>query len=122
MRLAIIGREIPRTREIVGELLRQWRPEHVITIKRIGLGAFAWDLAKTLGIPTTNFWISQGICGAGGPEVAAQQAVLAGKADLLVCLSPRKIDHAIIAEFRRLRVTVALGHFDKARAVTWVRL
>lgn len=122
MRLAIIGREIPRTREIVEELLAQWRPEHVITIKRIGLGAFAYELAEKLAIPVTNFWISQGICGAGGAEAAAFQAISVGKAELLVCLSPRKDDHKIIRVFVQSRVTVALGHFDKARAVTWVRL
>lgn len=122
MRLAIIGRDIPRTREIIEELLRTWKPEHVITIRRHGLGAFAFNLAEKLGIPRTNFWISQGVCGAAGGEAAALQAARVGRPDALVCLSPRSRDYTIMGAFRRCGVQVALGHFDKARAVTWVRL
>jgi hypothetical protein len=147
MRLAIFGENRgPQHRALVSELLRSFRPDHLVVLLRQGLGKVAHDAAVEMGIPVLRFGhVRKTVAGGhrmsrsgnllrgslvfrGSVELAVSQAAATGKPDLVVCIAPRRAathrggrryHEEMVHAFRSRGIRCLVGRFDKARKVTW---
>lgn len=125
MRLAIIGRSIPASRQLVAAIMDQWRPEHLVIINRTGLAKVAAVHADEHHVPITAFGTNDRVHGHMSLEVAAEQAATVGQPDLLLALAMGRQDHRVVAVFRRCKVKVLIGSWSfsgNANKIEWAKV
>lgn len=108
--LAILGLQSPRRRAITEGAIQEWHPSRILVLGRTGLGRVAWDTAKRLGIPVTNFYpdirhLERRLA----VRVAAQQMVRVGKPTLVLALSPSAEQEAALDAMAEMGVRIIEG-------------
>jgi len=122
VRIAVVGRSIPTSRQLISEVLVHWRPEQVIILENTGLAKAASAMALELEIPVVSFWRDYFALRGLAIEVAAEQAVVVGKPDLLLAVAMGRRDHRVIKVFRDLHVRVVIGSCRQGGVIDWAKV
>ena len=120
MRVLLFGSDRPTSRTIVELLLKHGGVTELVTMKALGLTAYAKAEAESLGIPVRHFWMDPAHNRGAATRAALMQMLAVAPPDLVMFVRPLA-RHMPTAELcKELGLQVVFGQLNTSREVTWM--